>query len=33
MSPARVPGLIVPPVLLCALPAGAVRYRRHHGDE
>lgn len=32
MSPARVPGLIVPLILLFALAAGAVWYWRHRGD-
>jgi len=32
MSPARIPGLIVPLVFLCALVAGAVWYWRHRGD-
>lgn len=32
MSPARIPGLIVPLVFLIALVAGAVWYWRHRGD-
>lgn len=32
MSPARIPGLIVPLVFLFALVAGAVWYWRHRGD-
>jgi hypothetical protein len=32
VTPARVPGLIVPLVFLFALVAGAVWYWRHRGD-
>ncbi|WP_159039627.1 hypothetical protein [Streptomyces sp. TP-A0356] len=32
MNPARIPGLIVPLVLLLALVVGAVWYWRHRGD-